>query len=116
MKPHGIAVTLYERTETGLDGFGRPVYREAPVVVDNVLVAPTLVTPLSASENNTVTELDGKTAVYTIAIPKGDTHSWKDCRVSFFGEDWQVIGLPQRGIESLIPLDWNEKWGVARYE
>jgi hypothetical protein len=108
---HGVPVTLINRIETGRDGFDHPIYEDAPVEVENVLIAPA-----STQEIITSTDLYGKKAVYTIAIPKGDTHDWKDRKVQFFGETWQVFGLPQTGIDALIPLDWNTKWQVARYE
>lgn len=107
----GITVTLYEKAETGQDPFGHPIYDETPVEVENVLVAPASTTEILDTIN-----LIGKKAVYNIAIPKGDTHTWLDNRVDFFGESWRVIGFPQRGIEDNIPLDWNEKWMVERYE
>ena len=62
-----------------------------------------------------VLNMTGKKAVYNIAIPKGDDHTWEDNRVEFFGESWRVIGFPQQGIEENIPLDWNQKWMVERY-
>lgn len=34
----------------------------------------------------------------------------------FFGADWKVIAIPTEGIEELIPLDWNKKVQVERYE
>ena len=37
---NGITVVLYERTQTGVDGFNNPVYDEKAVSVDNVLVFP----------------------------------------------------------------------------
>ena len=107
----GITVTLYEKAETGQDPFGHPIYDETPVEVENVLVAPASTTEILDTIN-----LIGKKAVYNIAIPKGDTHTWLDNRVDFFGKSWRVIGFPQRGIEDNIPLDWNEKWMVERYE
>lgn len=106
----GIPVILYERTKVGRDEFGHPVYKETPVTVENVLVAPASTTEILDTLN-----LTGKKAVYNIAIPKGDDHTWKDCRVDFFGTSWQVIGFPQQGIEENIPLDWNQKWQVAVY-
>lgn len=36
----GIPVKLYERTASGTDTFGHPIYTEAPVTVEDVLVAP----------------------------------------------------------------------------
>lgn len=107
----GITVTLYERKKTGEDPFGTPVYEEYPVEVENVLVAPASTTEVLDTLN-----LTGKKAVYNIAIPKGDEHTWKDNRVDFFGLSWRVISLPQRGINENIPLGWNEKWMVERYE
>lgn len=107
----GIPVILYEKTEAGKDEFDHLVYKEAPVIVKNVLVAPASITEILDAMN-----LTGKKAVYNIAIPKGDRHTWQDCRVDFFGQSWRVIGFPQQGIEENIPLDWNQKWMVERYE
>ena len=107
----GISVVLYEKVKIKKDEFDHPVYEETPVIVENVLVAP-----ISTTEILDAMNLFGKKAVYNIAIPKGDCHSWKDCRVDFFGQSWRVIGFPQQGIEENIPLDWNQKWMVERYE
>lgn len=107
----GIAVTLYEKIESGRDDFNHPIYEEHPVTVENVLVAPA-----STTEVLEMLNLTGKKAIYNIAIPKGDDHTWDDCRVDFFGASWRVIGFPQRGIDENIPLSWNEKWMVERYE
>lgn len=106
----GIAVTILERTETGLDGFNQPIYDYTPTVVPNVLVAPATTQEITDSLN-----LYGKKAVYTLAIPKGDTHNWENQRIQFFGETWQSFGYPEEGIEDLIPLDWNKKVKVERY-
>lgn len=107
----GITVTLYEKTQTGTDAFNRPIYTETAVSVDNVLVSPT-----STSETLDTVNLTGKKAVYTLAIPKGDTHDWKDKKVEFFGETFKTFGEPLKGIEAMIPLDWNTKVQVERYE
>lgn len=109
-KLKGITVTLYDKTQTGTDGFGDPVYQETAVDVDNVLVYPT-----SSTEVLETTNLYGKKAVYTLAIPKGDEHDWEDKKVSFFDEDWRTFGIPTKGIEDNIPLDWNTKVMVERY-
>lgn len=105
----GITVTLYTKTASGTDGFNRTIYTEASTTVDNVLVAPA-----SAQEVLDSMELYGKKAVYTLGIPKGDTHSWEDAKIEFFGQTWQSFGIPLEGIEDLIPLDWNKKVTVAR--
>ncbi len=44
-----------------------------------------------------------------LGIPKGDTNKWENREVKFFGRKWRTIGLPQEGIESMIPLSWNRK-------
>lgn len=108
----GITVTLYDRTQAGTDALNRPIYTETAVAVDNVLVAPS-----SAVEVLEPTNLNGRRGEYVMAIPKGDTHEWiSGKKVSFFGRDWRIIEMPEEGIEWLIPLDWNKKVRVERYE
>lgn len=109
----GITVTLYEKTQTGTDAFNKPVYAENPVPVSNVLVSPAT---QGGEEVLDTLNLTGRKAVYTLAIPKGDTHIWEGNRVEFFGESWNVIGMPTQGIEDLIPLAWNKKVQVERIE
>lgn len=110
-KIHGITVILYEQADTGeSDGFGRPIYAENPVEVENVLVGqPT------AQEVLDTYNLTGKKAVYTVGIPKGDTHTWTGRKIEFFGETWKAIALPVSGIDDLVPLDWNKTIQVERY-
>lgn len=107
---NGITVTLYTVTQNGVDDFNRPIYTETAVPVDDVLVAP-----LSDAEILDTVNLTGKKAVYQLGIPKGDTHNWENRRVSFFGEDWRVIGHPTEGIEAMIPMRWNKKVKVESY-
>ena len=59
--------------------------------------------------------LHGKRAVYTLAIPKGDSNTWEDTTVEFWGSKWKTIGIPLEGIEENIPLNWNKKVLVERY-
>lgn len=101
---HGVTVTLYERTQTGTDALNHPVYEETPVEVENVLVAPA-----GAQEVLDTLTLTGKRVVYTLGIPKGDAHTWEDCRVDLWGKRFRVFGPVTEGIEDLIPLDWNKK-------
>lgn len=108
---HGITIQLYEKTETGKDAFDRPVYTETVVDVDNVLIGE----PTTEDVVDTL-NLTGKRLAYTLAIPKGDTHIWTDRKVGFFGETFHTIGRPTEGIEDLIPLSWNKKVKVERYE
>ena len=108
----GIAVTLYNRTKIGTDELNQPIYTETPVVVDNVLVAP-----LNDTEVLETYNLTGRRAEYQLGIPKGDTHEWTaGKKVRFFDEDWRIIGMPTLGIEVMIPLSWNAKVKVERYE
>lgn len=110
-KIKGITVTLINKIEVGKDPFNNPIYEDLPIEVDNVLVAPT-------KTEDIVNQLDltGKKAVYTLAIPKGDPHNWEDAEVLFFGQKWRTFGFVIEGIEHLIPLDWNKKVMVERYE
>lgn len=107
---NGITIALINLVETGKDGFNNPIYDEVTTQVDDVLVAPS-----SSDDVIDSTNLYGKKAIYTIAIPKGDTHIWENQVVEFFGERWIVFSLPMTGIESNIPLRWNTKYYVERY-
>lgn len=106
----GISITLYEKTQTGEDGFGRPIYSETAVTVENVLVGEP-----SSEDITDALNLYGKRVAYTLGIPKGDTHVWTDRKVEFFGETFRVFGAPTQGIDHLIPLEWNKKVRVERY-
>ena len=103
-------MVLFDQVEAGKDEFNRTLYAEMPVEVENVLVCPA-----SSSEVTDILNLTGKKAVYTLGIPKGDSHVWEDRKVMFFGEMWHTLGFPLKGIEALIPLDWNMKVTVERY-
>ena len=107
----GITVTIINNKEVGRDPFDNPIFEDVEIAVDNVLVSPT-----SSDDVINTKDLTGRTAVYTLAIPKGDTNTWENQEVRFFGERWRVFGIPLQGIEELIPLDWNKKVMVERYE
>ncbi len=107
----GITVILYERTQTGVDDLNDPVYSESPVEVKNVLVGQ----PDSDEIVNSVT-LEGKKAEYELCIPKGDTHSWENSKVTIWGENFVTFGKVYQYIEENVPLSWNKKVKVARYE
>lgn len=111
MNIKGIPVTLIDRVEVGKDPIGEPIYEDVEIEVDNVLISPS-----STDDITSNFELYGKKAVYTLAIPKGDTNNWTDAKVRFFGETWRTFGIPLEGIEVMIPLDWNKKVQVERYE
>lgn len=107
---HGITVTLFQKTEMGTDGFNRPIYEETAEQVENVLVAPAQEQEILDTLN-----LTGRKAIYTLAIPKGDTHNWENAEVEFFGRRWKTIGMPISGIDAFIPLQWNTKVRVENY-
>ena len=102
----GIDVTLYEKTQTGTDEADAPVYAETPVTVENVLI-----TPVDSAASPTELQLSGRHLVYELCIPKADTH-----KVEFFGQRFRTCGGVVQGIERMIPLCWNKKVQVVRYE
>lgn len=110
-KIKGIAIILVDKIETGKDPFENPIFEDDEISIENVLISPT-------SSDDVVNQLSltGRKAVYTLAIPKGDTHNWENKEVIFFNQRWRVFGIPLEGIEDLIPLDWNKKVMVERYE
>ena len=110
-KLHGIPVQLTQRVEVGKDDLNIPVYEDVVVTVDNVLVGTPSSTDIIDSQN-----LIGKQAAFILGIPKGDTHQWEDAKVSFWGRDFQVIGVPMEGIDDLVPLQWNKRVIVREYE
>lgn len=107
----GIPVVLLKKKEVGKDPLDIPIFDEEEIIVENVLISP-------SSSDDIVNQLtlNGKKAIYTLAIPKEDTNTWEDQEVLFFGERWRVFGIPLQGIDHLIPLDWNKKVMVERYE
>lgn len=107
----GITVTLLSKEKIGVDPFGQDINTLQEIDVDNVLVAPS-----SSSDLITAQNLTGKKAVYTLAIPKGDKNEWENNTVIFFGQKWHVLGFAIEGVEDNIPLDWNKKVMVERYE
>lgn len=106
----GIPVILYTEKAVGKDSLNNTIYEPTPETIENVLVAPS-----SSQEIVDSTNLYGKKAVYTLAIPKGDEHDWRDKTVEFFGSKWKTFGEPLMGIDEMIPLAWNKKVTVERY-
>lgn len=106
----GIDIVLYTREQTGTDELNTPVYTETAETISNVLIGEPSTD--AAAED---LQLYGKHLAYTLAIPKGDTHDWKDVTVEFFGERFRTYGEPTQGIDDMIPLRWNKKVKVERY-
>ena len=113
MSIRGVTIQLLNKTQTGTDGFGRPVYDEQPENVENVLVGQPNTDEITDSIN-----LYGKKVAYVLGIPKGDEHTWENRKVILpepFAGTYLVIGYPTAGIEAMIPLSWNKKVMVERY-
>ena len=108
---NGRTVILYDKVQTGVDPFNRPVFEDVAVEVDNVLIGNP-----SAQEVIDTLNLTGKHVVYTLGIPKGDTHVWTDRKVQIFGEMYHTIARPIRGQDELVPLDWSQNVMVEHYE
>ena len=108
----GIDVILHTKTSAGRDAFNREQFTETEITVKNVLVSP-----LSQEDTAIINELslNGKKARYILGIPKEDTHNWEDSVIEFFGEKWKSTGFSTKGIDHLVPLDWNRKIVVERY-
>lgn len=107
----GMTVTLVDRIQIGTDDFNRPIYSEKDITVENVLVAPS-----TTDDVITSTDLEGKKAIYTLGIPKGDTHTWENRLVRFFGHTWKTFGFTIEGIEENVPTIWHKKVMAERYE
>ena len=107
----GIDVVLYTKTQTGTDPLGAPVYTQTAETVQNVLVG-------EPTTDDLIHELQlyGKRLAYTLAVPKGDAHDWKDTEVEFFGRRFRTYGDVVQGVEHLVPLSWNKKVKVEAYE
>ncbi|MCO5404435.1 hypothetical protein [Enterococcus faecalis] len=110
VKLKGITIILVDKVEIERDPFDKPIYEDKDIEVENVLIQPTSTDDVVNQMN-----LTGKKAVYTLAIPKSDSHDWENKEVKFFGKRWRTVGFPTEGIEDLIPLDWNKKVMVERY-
>lgn len=107
----GITVALHIRTQTGADAFGRPTFTESTVNVDNVLVGEPSSDSLSDNK-----EINEKKIDYVLCIPKGDTHNWENAIVEFWGKKYKTVGFEKQYINELVPLHWNKKIKVVRYE
>lgn len=106
----GIQVILIDKEIIRMDPFGNEIYDEKKIKVDNVLVIPT-----SSDDMVSQLSINGKKAIYSLAIPKGDTNNWEDREVIFFGQRWKTFNFVTQGIEDMIPLEWNKKVLVEKY-
>ena len=109
----GETVVLVEKTQTGTDPMGAPIYEETETVVENVCVG----TP-SADPVVEMNDIDGKRCAYVLGIPKGDAHDWRDAVVYIHGERFKTYGPPLIQTEANIParIPWHLQVEVERYE
>lgn len=109
-----VTVTLMSKAQNGVDAFNHPTYRETEVSVADVLVGE----PSTEDVTNAYTTYGARLA-YTLAIPKGDENVWENATVILpepFSGTYHVVGIPTAGIEANIPLRWNKKVRLERYE
>lgn len=107
----GIRVKLINLIDTGeRDPFGKEIYQEKIVYVDDVLVSSQTADDLVNAD-----DLKGKKEVYLLGIPKGDQNVWENQYVEFFGKRFHVFSPVIQGIDEMIPLRWNKKVYVERY-
>lgn len=107
----GVTIQLFVRGEI-TDPFGAPEIAGGQWIdVDNVLYGE----PSTDDVTNTL-NLYGKRVAYVLAIPKGDTHKWTDTLVRLPDGVYRTIGFPTHGIDELMPLAWNMKVKVERYD
>ena len=107
----GETVFLIEKTQTGTDPFGVPVYGETQVKVDNVLIGQP-----STDEVMNDMNLYSKQLLFVLGIPKGDTHNWQDTVVIIRGLRFKTYGYPLTQTAENVPGPWNTQVKVARYE
>lgn len=106
----GRSVLLTEKSQTGTDALGAPVYEERLIEVENVIIEP--------ASNEAVTNdytISGKRLAYVLHIPKDDNHVWTDTKVHFYGKTFKTYGDVLTYDERLTPLDWNKKVKVELY-
>lgn len=110
MRIKGVSVVLHTRTIDDYDPLGNPIYKPADVTVNNVLWNVS-----SADDLIDSARLEGTQELYTLCIPKGDEHVWLENTVTFNEKTFHCYAESE-GIESLIPLGWNKKVLVERYD
>ncbi len=106
----GQNIILYNRTLTGTDPIGEPVYEETAEEIQNVLIEP-----VSSDDRKEDFDLYGIATVYRLRFPKGDNHILTHRKVRFYGQDWQTIGEPAQYLEGMTPGEWNKYVEVAHY-
>lgn len=106
----GVTVVLHERTQNGTDPIGSSIYTTKDTEVDDVLWSPSTVDDVIDQ-----TRLEGTSELYTLCIPKGDTNTWLENTVTFNGKTFHCYAESEF-IEENLPLRWNKKVLVERYD
>lgn len=109
-----VTVKIMKKVAGQPDPFGQPTYTDQEIDVPGVLVGE----PSSDDITNALA-MHGAKLAYTLAIPKGDANDWKDTTVILsgpFAGTYHTVGLPTAGIDENIPLRWNKKVHLERYE
>lgn len=112
LKDYAIPVKLHEKIANGFDGFGVPTYTEHIKYINNCFVV--IGNHYQLLDNNTsLVALDE----FTIAIPKGDNHEWRNSIVEFKlgGIDYKckTHGDYLLGVEEAMPLMWHKQIGCS---
>lgn len=107
----GETVILIDTIIEGVDPFGAPITSEIQIQVDDVIIG-------SPSVNDAVNELNltGKSLLFTLGIPKTDTHDWKDKTVIIRGQRFRTYGFPLTQTAANVPGRWNTQVKVEAYE
>lgn len=106
----GVTVVLHERTQEGIDPIGSPIYTTKDTEVADVLWYPSTADDLIGQ-----TRLEGTQELYSLCIPKGDTNTWLENTVTFNGKTFHCYAESEF-IEENLPLRWNKKVLVERYD
>lgn len=110
----GIDIQLWVNGDPVVDEFNHEEPSGEWITVSNVLVGEP-----SSDEITNELNLSGKHISYVLGIPKGDTNTWTDTKVKLpspFDGEFATVGFPTVGIEANIPLKWNKKVKISRYE
>lgn len=108
----GVQVKAFLLDSETTDELGNAEPTYSMVTLENVLIAPR-----ETADNYNTQSLIGKIDGYTLAIPKAYSNlDFSRAEFEFWGKRWKIEGNPFRGIESMIPLDWNTKIHVVAYE
>lgn len=108
-KIKGVSVVLHKRTIKEYDPLGNPIYQIADTTVNNVLWSVS-----TADDLIDTSRLEGTQELYTLSIPKGNTDTWLENTVTFNGKTFHCYAESE-WIEELVPLEWNKKVLVERY-